>query len=114
MIRERNPDLNYTITDTPVTDGYTGKRGIYYAAWGIGISEHSKNKKEAVALLEFLSKAASQKMYGEINFEYPVNPNVETTEELKSWGSFKSDSLPIISIALKAYEAQKIIDKVGW
>ena len=53
-------------------------------------------------------------MYGEINFEYPVNPNVETTEELKSWGSFKSDGLPIISIAQKAYEAQKIIDKVGW
>ena len=53
-------------------------------------------------------------MYGEINFEYPVNPNVDTTEELKSWGNFKSDSLPIISIAQEAYEAQKIIDKVGW
>ena len=65
-------------------------------------------------MLEFLSKAVSQKMYGEINFEYPVNRNVETTEELISWGSFRSDSLPIISIAQKAYDAQKIIDRVGW
>ena len=89
-------------------------RGAHVNISGGGVAKYSKNKKEAVALLEFLSKAASQKMYGEINFEYPVNPNVETTEELKSWGSFKSDSLPIISIALKAYEAQKIIDKVGW
>ena len=89
-------------------------RGAHINISGGGVAKYSKNKKEAVALLEFLSKAASQKMYGEINFEYPVNPNVETTEELKSWGSFKSDSLPIISIALKAYEAQKIIDKVGW
>ena len=91
-----------------------GERGAHINISGGGVAKYSKNKKEAVALLEFLSKAQSQKMYGEINFEYPVNPSVETTEELKSWGSFKSDSLPIISIAQKAYEAQKIIDRVGW
>lgn len=91
-----------------------GERGAHINISGGGVAKYSKNKNEAVALLEFLSKAQSQKMYGEINFEYPVNPSVETTEELKSWGSFKSDSLPIISIAQKAYEAQKIIDRVGW
>ena len=91
-----------------------GERGAHINISGGGVAKYSKNKKEAVALLEFLSKAQSQKMYGEINFEYPVNPSVETTEELKSWGIFKSDSLPIISIAQKAYEAQKIIDRVGW
>lgn len=90
------------------------ERGAHINISGGGVAKYSKNKSEAVALLEFLSKAQSQKMYGEINFEYPVNPSVETTEELKSWGSFKSDSLPIISIAQKAYEAQKIIDRVGW
>ena len=89
-------------------------RGAHINISGGGVAKYSKNKKQAVALLEFLSKAQSQKMYGEINFEYPVNPSVETTEELKSWGAFKSDSLPIISIAQKAYEAQKIIDRVGW
>ena len=90
------------------------ERGAHINISGGGVAKYSKNKNEAVALLEFLSKAQSQKMYGEINFEYPVNPSVETTEELKSWGSFKSDSLPVISIAQKAYEAQKIIDRVGW
>ena len=90
------------------------ERGAHINISGGGVAKYSKNKSEAVALLEFLSKAQSQKMYGEINFEYPVNPSVETTEELKGWGSFKSDSLPIISIAQKAYEAQKIIDRVGW
>ena len=90
------------------------ERGAHINISGGGVAKYSKNKNEAVALLEFLSKAQSQKMYGEINFEYPVNPSVETTEELNSWGRFKSDSLPIISIAQKAYEAQKIIDRVGW
>ncbi|MDC3076247.1 extracellular solute-binding protein [Paracoccaceae bacterium] len=90
------------------------ERGAHINISGGGVARYSKNRTEALALLEFLSKAQSQKMYGEINFEYPVNPSVETTEELKSWGSFKSDRLPIISIAQKAYEAQKIIDRVGW
>ena len=89
-------------------------RGAHVNISGGGVAKYSKNKKEAVALLEFLSKAVSQKMYGDINFEYPVNPRVEATDELKSWGSFKSDNLPIISIAQKAYDAQKIIDRVGW
>ena len=89
-------------------------RGAHINISGGGVAKYSKNKKEAVALLEFLSKEESQKMYGDINFEYPVNPRVETTDELKSWGSFKSDNLPIISIAKKAYDAQKIIDRAGW
>ncbi len=65
-------------------------------------------------LLEFLTKKESQQLYGEINFEYPVNPIVNPSEELNSWGSFREDKLPIIKIAELAPEAQKIIDRVGW
>ncbi len=77
MIRERNPDLNYTITDTPVTDGYTGKRGIYYAAWGIGISEHSKNKKEAWKLVEYLMSAETNSRLVSIANAFPGNVNAK-------------------------------------
>ena len=68
----------------------------------------------AISLLEFLSKESSQKMYGEINFEYPVNPMVETTDELKSWGSFRADNVKISDIAKITQTAQKIIDRTGW
>ena len=73
-----------------------------------------KNKKEAIALLEFLTSEKAQKLYGEINFEYPVNPKVSPSEELQNWGEFREDNLPIIKIAELAPEAQKIIDRVGW
>ena len=56
----------------------------------------------------------AQKLYGDINFEYPVNPSINASEELKSWGSFKEDKLPIDKIAKLSGEAQKIIDRVGW
>ena len=49
-----------------------------------------------------------------MNYEYPVNPNVSLSEELKSWGEFKEDELPIEKLAELAPVAQKIIDRVGW
>ena len=91
-----------------------GDRGAHINISGGGVAKHSKNKDLAILLLEFLSKESSQKMYGEINFEYPVNPMVETTDELRSWGSFRADNVKISDIAKITQTAQKIIDRTGW
>ena len=91
-----------------------GDRGSHVNISGGGVVKFSKNKKEAIALLEYLTSINAQKLYGEINFEYPVNPIVQPSDELKSWGMFKEDQLPIINIAKLAPLAQKIIDRSGW
>ena len=91
-----------------------GDRGAHINISGGGIAKYSKNKKAAQKLLEFLSGEKSQKMYSEINFEYPVNIKVQPSEELISWGSFREDKISVEKIAQLSIEAQKIIDKVGW
>ncbi len=91
-----------------------GDRGAHINISGGGIAKYSKNKKAAQKLLEFLSGKKSQKMYSEINFEYPVNIKVQPSEELISWGSFREDKISVEKIAQLSIEAQKIIDKVGW
>ena len=91
-----------------------GDRGAHINISGGGIAKYSKNKKAAQKLLEFLSGEKSQKMYSEINFEYPVNIKVQPSEELISWGSFREDKISVEKIAQLSMEAQKIIDKVGW
>ena len=91
-----------------------GDRGAHVNISGGGIAKFSKNKDEAQKLLEFLTSEKAQKLYGEINFEYPANLKIEPGDELKSWGSFREDTLPIIKIAELAPDAQKIIDRVGW
>lgn len=91
-----------------------GQRGAHVNISGGGIAKYSKNKAAAQALLEFLTEPLAQRLYGEINFEYPVNPTVPASEELESWGAFKEDKLPILTIAELSREAQKIIDRVGW
>ncbi|NDD08541.1 MAG: extracellular solute-binding protein [Rhodobacteraceae bacterium] len=89
-------------------------RGAHINVSGGGVAIHSKNKEAAIKLLEFLSEATSQKLYGEVNYEYPVNPAVIVDGELASWGTFKEDQLPIQKIADLSREAQMMIDRVGW
>ncbi len=89
-------------------------RGAHMNVSGGGVAIHSKNKEAATKLLEFLTEPTSQNLYGEINFEFPVNPDVEPTAELKSWGVFREDNLPIQTIADLSRQAQMMIDRVGW
>lgn len=89
-------------------------RGAHVNISGGGVAKFSKNKEEAVRFLEFLTSKTAQDLYGKINFEYPVNPNVAPSEELTSWGDFKEDTMPIGKISELAPAAQRIIDRVGW
>lgn len=89
-------------------------RGNHVNISGGGVARYSKHKQLATEFLEFLTGAEAQNLYGEINFEYPVNPAVPETAELRSWGEFREDRLPISRIAELAPAAQKIIDRVGW
>lgn len=54
LIRESNPDLDFSISALPAEEGYEGERGIPYASWGIGVSDASEHKAEALKLVEFL------------------------------------------------------------
>ena len=89
-------------------------RGNHVNISGAGVAKYSRHRATAIKLIEFLSQPMAQKLYGEINDEYPVNPKVEPSAEVKSWGAFKEDDLPIGRIAELAPAAQRIIDRVGW
>ena len=90
-------------------------RGTHVNISGGGVARHSKNKARALAFLEFLTSEAAQKLYGSVNFEYPVNPEVEPPDALKSWGGgFREDRIPIARIAELAPRAQIVIDRAGW
>ncbi len=75
LIRKNNPDLKFAITALPAADGYTGKRGLPYASWGIGVSATSKHQAEAWKLVQFLmSKAVNSKLSSIAN-AFPGNKN---------------------------------------
>ena len=91
-----------------------GGRGNHVNISGGGVAKYSPNRENAVAFLEFLTGSVAQKLYGEVNFEYPVNRSVAPGGVLQSFGEFKSDALPIERLAELAPQAQMIIDRTGW
>ena len=77
LIRERNPDLKFGITAVPAVDGYTGKRGLPYASWGIGVSENSEHKEDAFKLVSYLMSAEVNAKLVSIANAFPGNVNAK-------------------------------------
>jgi len=111
---EKNPEQKNWAQSINLVFTNQEDRGNHINVAGGGVVKYSKNKENAIALLEFLTQPKAQNLYSYMNYEYPVNPNMSLSEELKSWGEFKEDKLPIEKLAELAPIAQKIIDRVGW
>ncbi len=91
-----------------------GDRGTHVNISGAGVAKHAKNRENAVRLIEFLADIVAQELYAAQNYEYPVNPDAGWSDELRSWGRFRSDDLSLAEIARLAPKAQRLIDRVGW
>ncbi|MCP4398879.1 MAG: sugar ABC transporter substrate-binding protein [bacterium] len=125
LTRKRNPDLNFTISALPSVDGYDGKRGLPYAAWGIGISESSEHKEEAWKLVSYLMSAEVNSKLVSIANAFPGNVNAKpdfvVSDELfgKGFEIFQSGylanefvGLPVAEELMRMFdeEIQKMLD----
>ncbi|MBD3629598.1 Fe(3+) ABC transporter substrate-binding protein [Cyclobacterium sp.] len=89
-------------------------RGTHINVSGAGVTRHAPNKENAIRLIEFLSGEKAQEVLANVNYEYPVNPNVAPSELLQSWGDFKADEINLSLLGENNSEAVIIFDKVGW
>lgn len=89
-------------------------RGAHINVSGGGVTSSSKNKKEAIQFLEFLTNPQSQKTFGEQSYEYPVKIETNRSKLLESWGPFKADKVNLSVLGTKNSEAVKIFDRAGW
>jgi len=88
--------------------------GTHINVSGAGVVKYSKHKENAIKFIEFLASVKAQELFAKVNFEYPVNPNAQTSELLKSWGTFKEDRTSLYKIGNKNIEAVKMLNQVGW
>jgi multiple sugar transport system substrate-binding protein len=77
LMRQRNPNMNIDISALPAVDGYTGKRGLPYASWGIGISDSSEHKAEAWKLVSYLTSPEVNGKLATIAHAFPGNVNAK-------------------------------------
>jgi|TARA_B110000483_G_scaffold58872_1_gene73471 iron(III) transport system substrate-binding protein len=89
-------------------------RGVHINVSGAGVTASSKNKKEAIQFLEFLTSKNSQEVFAKENYEYPLKVRKNKSKLLKSWGKFKYDQLQLSILGDNNTDAVKIFDKAGW
>lgn len=89
-------------------------RGTHVNISGAGVTSSSKNKAEAIKLIEFLVSDPAQKIYAEVVNEYPVKPSVPMSGVVAEWGAFKTDDLDLALLARHNLDAIKVADRAGW
>jgi iron(III) transport system substrate-binding protein len=89
-------------------------RGTHVNISGIGVTAHAPHYSNAVRLIEFMLTEGSQSTFTAFNYEYPVHPDVEWPELLQTWGTFKSDTLPLFQLGESLNKGLIIFNKAGW
>jgi multiple sugar transport system substrate-binding protein len=77
LIKKNNPKLKFTVAAIPAEDSFTGKRGIPYASWGIGISNSTKHKAEAFKLVQYLMDQQTNAQLATVANGFPGNKNAQ-------------------------------------
>ena len=80
---------------------------------GAALAKNAPNRDNAVKLLQFLASDKAQQIYAEKNYEYPVEPGLEPSDMVKSFGPLNADTLPLADVASHRKQASEMVDRVG-
>lgn len=114
MIQDQNEEMRKAVDKVGLFFPNQSDRGTHINISGGGVTRYAPNKANAITLLEFLSEPYAQSHLANSNFEYPVNKEVEPSPLLKSWGSFKEDTLHLSVLGENNQKAVMIFDQVKW
>lgn len=88
--------------------------GVHINISGAGITTHAKHREAAVKLLEWFVSEDAQRIFSELNKEYPVHSQVPPTEKVAIWGKFKADDRNLALAGQNQAEAVMLMDRVGY
>ena len=88
--------------------------GVHVNVSGAGITKHASNVAGATKLLEWLSSAKAQAIYGSLNKEYPANQNIASDEVVSAWGSFKQDDMNLAQAGILQAKAVRLMQIKGY
>ncbi|MDZ5602995.1 extracellular solute-binding protein [Pseudomonas sp. RP23018S] len=91
-----------------------GDRGVHVNLSGIGLTQHAPHPEAATRLVEWMTGEEAQKLFADLNQEFPANPKVKPSDEVAAWGSFKADSIPVEVAGKRQAEAIRLMDRAGW
>ena len=89
-------------------------RGTHINISGAGIVKTTKNKINAIKLLEYLSSEGAQNFYASANKEYPVLEGALVHDAIRDWGEFSEDKINVSKLGSLQKEAVFLAQEVGY
>nr|WP_233191942.1 Fe(3+) ABC transporter substrate-binding protein [Sporosarcina sp. P34] len=88
--------------------------GTHINISGAGLIKHSKNKENAVKLIEYLTTVEAQEQFTAENFEFPVNKEAKLPDVMAEWGTFKPQEVDFADYGKYNPKAVELMNEVGW
>lgn len=94
-------------------DQQEGGMGAIMNVAGIGVVKSTKHLDSAKLLIEFLVAQAGQKLFADLNKEYPLHPEVKADPALVERKSFRAAQVPLTKLAELREPTLLLIEQVG-
>jgi iron(III) transport system substrate-binding protein len=88
--------------------------GTHVNLSGVALAKNAPNAANAMKLIEWLGSEQAQKIYADVNYEYPIRAGVPVNPTIAGYGQLKADPTPLSQIAEARKAATKLVDKVGF
>jgi iron(III) transport system substrate-binding protein len=90
-----------------------GQIGLITNATSAAIVQGASNLPAARAFIDFLVSTEGQRLFAELNYEYPILPGVEPREEVQPLDGYRLADVDISQAALEFDATFDLIDTVG-
>jgi iron(III) transport system substrate-binding protein len=90
------------------------ERGVHVNVSAAAVTASSRNRENALRLLEFLVGEEAQRLFADGNQEYPIRDDVPWSPVLEQWGRFRADTLDLGRLGELNSQAVRMFDRVGW
>lgn len=94
-------------------DQQEGGMGAIMNVAGIGVLKHTPRVENAKLLVEFLVAQAGQKLFADLDKEYPLHPEVKADPALVERKSFRAALVPLTKLAELREPTLLLIEQVG-
>jgi iron(III) transport system substrate-binding protein len=115
LMRSQNPADQQVVERIAVVFPNQATTGTHVNIAGGAVARHAKNREAAVRFLEYLASNDAQSYFANGNNEWPAVPGVKPRNPaLESFGSFKTESVPVSAIGRNQVKVQQMLDRVGY
>lgn len=89
-------------------------RGVHVNVSGVGVTKHAKHPELAKRFIEWLVTSDAQKIFAELNHEYPVVEGTPVSPVVARWGTFQASQTPLSKAGELQRAAVQLMDRAGW